>query len=279
MPNAVVTSVHVYPVKSLAGRTPNEVAVEPWGLAADRRWMVVGPDDRAVTQRELPRMALASAEPLPGGAVRLSAAGREPLTVPVPDAHEAHAVKLFQETVELVPAGPVADDWLGDFLGTPVRLMHLDAPERRRALDPHYARGDETVSLADGFPLLVTTLSSLDTLNSLIARGDDAHEGPLPMNRFRPNVVLDGTAPWAEDGWERIRVGEVVFRGAKLCGRCVITTTDQRTAERGREPLRTLGRHRLIDQKLVFGRNMVPELPRDGGASTVRVGDPVEVLA
>jgi uncharacterized protein YcbX len=148
----------------------------------------------------------------------------------------------------------------------------MDDPARRRPVDPDFAKDGESVSFADGFPLLVTTRASLAALNSLIARGDRPGEGPLPMNRFRPNVVLDGTAPWAEDGWRRITVGEVSFRVAKPCGRCVVTTTDQLTAERGSEPLRSLARHRRFGSRLVFGQNLVPE-----GTGVVRIGDPVTV--
>lgn len=129
------------------------------------------------------------------------------------------------------------------------------------------------MSLADGYPLLVTTVASLDALNALIAGGDHREEGPLPMDRFRPNAVVDGVGPWEEDGWRRIAIGEVAFRVAKPCGRCVVTTTDQSTGERGREPLRTLARHRRAGTKLIFGQNLVPE-----GTGTIRVGDPVRVL-
>jgi uncharacterized protein YcbX len=149
----------------------------------------------------------------------------------------------------------------------------MDDPATRRPVDPVYALPGETVSFADGYPLLVTTAASLDALNSLIAEGRYADEGPLPMNRFRPSVVVAGTEPWAEDDWTRIAVGEVVFRVPKSCGRCVVTTTDQDTAERGREPLHTLARHRRIDGSLVFGQNLVPV-----STGTIRTGDPVRVL-
>jgi uncharacterized protein YcbX len=152
-------------------------------------------------------------------------------------------------------------------------LVHLDDPSRGRPVDPEYALPGETVTFADGFPLLLTTTASLDALDSLIARGDHAAEGPLPMDRFRPNVVIDGTAPWAKDGWRRIRIGEVVFRVPKPCGRCLITTTDQRTAERGREPLHTLARHRRSGSRVIFGQNLVPE-----NRGTLRLGDALTVL-
>lgn len=272
MPNPSLRSIHVHPLKSVQGHAPAQAVVEPWGLAGDRRWMLVEPDGRYVTQRHQPRLALVSAEPVPGGGLRLSAPGREPLTVRVPDSERTVSVEVWRDNVEAVPAPQSASTWLSDWLDTEIRLVHLADPTSR-PLDPGFARLGETVSFADGFPLLLAALSSLDALNSLIEQGDHADEGPLPMNRFRPNVVVDGTAPWAEDNWSRISIGEVTFRVAKPCGRCVVTTTDQRTAERGKEPLRTLARHRRFGDQLVFGQNLVPE-----NTGTVRIGDPVEIL-
>jgi uncharacterized protein YcbX len=248
--------------------------VEPWGLAGDRRWAVIDDTGKVLTQREEPRLATAAAEALPGGGIVLSAPGREPLEVAVPEPGVTTTVRIFGQKVELVSAGPEARDWLSGHLGSDVLLAHLDDPAVRRPIDdPPYSTPGEMVSLADRYPLLLTTLASLDSLNSLIAQGDGAAEGPLPMNRFRPGVVVSGTAPWAEDDWDRVAIGEVVFRVAKMCGRCVVTTTDQDTGARGREPLRTLARHRRFDGRLVFGQNLVPLT-----TGTIRVGDPVEVL-
>lgn len=274
MPTAELSSLHIHPVKSLGGFAPAEAVVEPWGLAGDRRWMLIDASAKAVTQRQHARMALASAALGEGGGITVSAPGREPLSVAVPSGATGTVVtEIFGTKVEAVPAGAAADAWFSAYLGADVRLVHLDDPARRRPIDPGYARPGETVSFADGFPLLVTTTASLDALNSLVAQGDHPDEGPLPMERFRPTVVVDGTAPWDEDRWARIAIGEVTFRVAKPCGRCIITTTDQRTARRGKEPLRTLARHRLIDQRMVFGQNLVPE-----GTGTLRTGDPVEIL-
>ncbi|CAL9594437.1 putative protein YcbX [Streptomyces sp. enrichment culture] len=273
MGNARLQSIHVHPVKALRGLAPREAAVEPWGLAGDRRWALIDDGGKVVTQRRQPRLALAAAELLPGG-VRLSAPGMEPLTVPVPHPGKTVVVEIFRDKVEGVPAeDPAAHAWCSAYLGMDVRLVHMDDPATRRPVDPRYARPGETVSFADGYPLLLTTTASLDALNHLLAQGDHAAEGPLPMNRFRPNLVVSGTGPWAEDGWTRVTVGEVAFRVAKPCGRCVVTTTDQGTGGRGREPLHTLGRHRRLGDKLVFGQNLVPL-----GPGTVRAGDPVEVV-
>ncbi|MDX3853886.1 MOSC domain-containing protein [Streptomyces sp. AK02-01A] len=276
----VLHALRVHPVKSMAGITPDSAFVEPWGLAGDRRWALIDGTGKAVTQRRQPRLALAHAEPRPDGGIRLRAPGLGPLGVDVgvPKPTDTVVVDIFGTKVEAVLAGHAAGDvdvhgLLSAYLGVEVRLVHLDDPAVRRPVNPLYARPGETVSFADGFPLLVTTLGSLDALNSLIAQGDHADEGPLPMDRFRPNLVIAGTAPWAEDDWLRLAVGEVTFRVARPCGRCVITTTDQRTAERGKEPLRTLGRYRGFDGRLIFGQNIVPE-----STGTVRVGDPVTVL-
>ncbi|MFF5973246.1 MOSC domain-containing protein [Streptomyces sp. NPDC012769] len=276
MSNPVLHSVHVHPVKALRGFAPAEAEVQPWGLAGDRRWTVVDTAGKVVTQRQHARLALASAALLPDGGVTLSGPGREPLTVEVPRPAAADGtipVDVFGTTVRAVPAAPAADAWFSAYLDSEVRLVHMDDPARRRPVDPDYALPGETVSFADGYPLLVTTTSSLDALNSLIAQGDHADEGPLPMNRFRPNVVVDGTAPWAEDGWRRLSIGDVAFRVARSCGRCVVTTTDQLTGERGKEPLRTLARHRKDGSRLIFGQNLVPEHP-----GVIRVGDPVKIL-
>ncbi|MFF7790811.1 MOSC N-terminal beta barrel domain-containing protein [Streptomyces sp. NPDC007991] len=274
MGNAHLHSIHVHPVKAVRGLAPREAVVEPWGLAGDRRWVLIDDGGKVVTQRGLPRLALAAAELLPDGGVRLSAPGMEPLTVPVPRSSGTVPVELFRDKADAVPAeDEAAHAWWSACLGIGVRLAYMDDPATRRPVDPEYARPGETVSFADGFPLLLTTTASLAALNSLIARGDHADEGPLPMNRFRPSVVVAGTEAWAEDDWTRLAIGDVSFRVAKPCGRCVVTTTDQGTGERGREPLHSLGRHRRLGGKLVFGQNLVPL-----SQGTIRVGDPVRIL-
>ncbi|GAA2402935.1 MOSC N-terminal beta barrel domain-containing protein [Streptomyces coeruleofuscus] len=274
MGNAHLHSIHVHPVKAIRGLAPREAVVEPWGLTGDRRWTLVDDEGKVLTQRRHPRLALAAAELLPDGGVRLSAPGMEPLAVPVPRPSDTLPVEIFRDKVDAVPAeDEAAHAWCSAYLGIDARLVYMDDPATRRPVDPEYARPGETVSFADGFPLLLTTTASLDALNDLIAQGDHADEGPLPMDRFRPSVVVAGADAWAEDDWSRLAIGDVSFRVAKTCGRCVVTTTDQDTGERGREPLYSLGRHRRLDGNLVFGQNLVP-LSR----GTIRVGDPVSIL-
>ncbi|MFE1838158.1 MOSC domain-containing protein [Streptomyces sviceus] len=274
MGNAQLLSIHIHPVKAFRGLALQEAEVEPWGLAGDRRWALVDDGGKVVTQRQHPRLAQAAAELLPGGGVVLSAPGVEPLAVPVPEPGETVTLDIFGDKVEGVPAADAAAHaWCSAYLGARTRLVHMDDPAERRPVEPEYALPGETVTFADGYPLLLTSAASLDALNSLISEGRHATEGPLPMNRFRPNVVVGGTDAWAEDDWSLVAIGDVTFRVAKMCGRCVVTTTDQDLAVRGKEPLHSLGRHRRFGGKLVFGQNLVPRSP-----GTIRVGDPVTIL-
>lgn len=179
------------------------------------------------------------------------------------------SVTVWSSTVLAATAGKDADKWFSAFVDRPVRLVYLDDPARR-PVDPEYGAPGDVVSFADGYPLLLTSTSSLDSLgNWLVEAGDQ----PVPMNRFRPNVVVTGAEPWAEDRWRRITIGDVCFRVAKPCGRCVVTTTDQRTGECGSQPLKMLGRRRRFGQQLVFGQNIIPD-----GEGIIRTGDPVQVL-
>ncbi|MEJ8279518.1 MOSC domain-containing protein [Pseudonocardia spirodelae] len=266
-----LAGLHRYPVKSCRGAGVARAVVERAGLAGDRRWMVVRADGAMVTARTHPRLVLVAPTPAADG-LRLTGPGLPPLTVPVPTG-EPVPVRVHRWDTAGVPAGDEAAAWFSALLGEPVRLVHLDDPDRRRP-DPQFSRDDDRVSFADGYPLLLTSTASLDALNALVADGPHAAEGPLPMARFRPNVVVGGAPAWAEDGWRRIRIGDAEFRVAKGCARCVLTTVDPGTATKGREPMVTLARHRRFDQGVWFGVNLVPDTP----GAEVALGDPVEVL-
>lgn len=260
-----------YPVKSCRGAEVTRAVVERAGLAGDRRWMLVRDDGAVVTARTHPRLVLVAPTPAADG-LRLTGPGMPPLTVPVPDGEPLPA-RVHRWDTAGVPAGPEADAWFSDLLGSSVRLLHLDDPARRRP-DPDFSYDDDRVSFADGYPLLLTSAASLDALNALVAEGRHAAEAPLPMTRFRSNAVVESAPAWAEDGWRRIRIGAAEFRVAKGCARCVLTTVDPETAAKGREPMATLARHRRFDGKVWFGVNLIPD---DPGAE-ITVGDPVEVL-
>jgi hypothetical protein len=273
----VLASIHIYPVKGCRGIDLRASAVEPWGLAGDRRWLIVDANFRFVSQREQPALARVVVGPGPGpgpgpapaGGIDVSAPGRPPLSVRAPEPDELLKVSVWGSTVLAAAAGPAADAWFSAYLDQPVRLVYLDDPTRR-AVDPEFGADGDVVSFADGYPLLVTNVASLEQLGDWLAADGDQ---PLPMNRFRPNAVVTGFGPWAEDRWRRVRIGAVTFRVAKPCGRCVVTTTDQVTGVRGSQPLRMLARKRRFGQSLVFGQNVIPDTP-----GQIRIGDPVEIL-
>ncbi|GAA2826489.1 MOSC domain-containing protein [Kitasatospora paracochleata] len=274
-----LTGLHLYPVKSTYRLSPDTARVEPWGLAGDRRWMLVDERGRAVTQRDVAELGQYRAVPEADGSLTVTAPDGARIAVPAPAVAEGATdteVEVFGTFFPAAEAAKEVQIWFAERLGE-VRLVHLDRPGSSRPIDAAYARPGETVSMADGYPLLLTTTASLADLNRRIAEDhpdDPVKATALPMERFRPNVVITGTEAWAEDGWRRIRIGELTFRVAKPCGRCVVTTTDQETGvRRGPEPLRALGRHHRFGQKLVFGQNLIPE-----GVGTLRIGDELTVL-
>jgi hypothetical protein len=240
--------------------------------------MVVDSEGRFVTGREHPRLVLVRPALAGDGAIRLSAPGLSGLTVPVPEAGGAELmrVKIWSSELDAAVATQEAGRWLSKVTGMDVRLVYLDDPTRR-GTNPAYSQDGDLVSFADGYPLLLVSEESLARVNGWIAAGAHAAEGPLPMARFRPSVVVSGDQAFAEDGWRLVKIGDVAFRVAKQCGRCVFTTVDQRTAAKGKEPLATLARHRRWDGNVWFGVNLIPDAPRDGG--TIAVGDPVTILA
>ncbi|MYW02857.1 MOSC N-terminal beta barrel domain-containing protein [Streptomyces sp. SID3343] len=266
---ANLVALHVYPIKSARGIDLAEAVVEPWGLAGDRRWMLVDESGRFISQRKEPRLATVTVRQEPDGAIVVRAPSMDELRVEPTAEVRLIPVSVWESELDAALAADDAHTWFGKFLGTDVRLVHLDDPTRRRP-DQTYAASADRVSFADGYPLLLTTTGSLEALDALM-------DEPLPMNRFRPSVVVDEPIAWAEDAWRRVRIGAVTFRVVKPCGRCIVTTTDQRTGERGHEPLRTLARHRRFGKSLVFGQNLVPDLV-PGEPSTIRVGDAFEVV-
>ena len=266
-----VTAVTRYPLKSGRAEPLAEAVVEPWGLAGDRRWMVVDEAGDMLTGRQVPGLVLVAAELVEGGLV-LTAAGQPTQHVLTPPGPDRVPVEVFASRFLATPA-PGAEAWLTAVLGRPATLLHLGDP-RGRAADPTYAGPGDTVSLADGFPLLLTSEESLAALEAWVAAGPRPEEGPVGMGRFRPNLVVAGAPAWDEDRWRRLRVGDVTLRAVKGCERCASTLVDPATGRRTREPLGTLARNRRHDGRAWFGVNLVPDQP-DG---LVRVGDAVEVL-
>ncbi len=264
MTAATIAALNVYPVKSCRGIALECATVAVRGLLleagahaiADREWMIVDAAGRFVTQREQPRLALLVAR-IGVEALELSTPGRAPLRVALAPARgPTGEVVVWNDRVQAHDAGDDAARWLSSFLGAPARLVRFDATRVRRC-NPAYA-GDSGAhtAFADGYPLLVIGEASLADLNArLAAKGGAA----LPMNRFRPNVVVAGLEPYDEDHLDTIAADGVVLKLVKPCTRCVTTTTDQQTAVRGAEPLATLAEYRL-DRKLegvAFGMNAI----------------------
>jgi uncharacterized protein YcbX len=268
--DAVVSALFIYPVKSCRAIALDRSALEARGLRHDRRWMVVDAEGQFVTQRSEPRLAQVEVAIL-GDTLVLSARPRArprpPLCVPLlpRDTGPRRRVRVWRDEVEAIDCGADANQWVSDWLGSPASLVFMP-DDTTRAVNPKYARSGDAVSFADGFPLLLASISSLDDLNRRLDR-------PVPMDRFRPNVVVGGCPAWAEDEWGRICIGDVPIRVAKPCSRCIITTTDQRTGERGVEPLRALATFRARDNEVLFAQNCIPET-----TGSVAVGDPVRVL-
>lgn len=268
-----LTAINRFPVKSCRGETLQSATVEPWGLAGDRRWMLVGEDGEALTAREYPRLVLAVPRLGADGSLDLTSPDVPAMHVDVPGPPCLVPVSVFDTPVLAAVATPDAHAWFSKITGVPSRLVYLDDPKRRHP-NPHFARSDDLVSLADGFPLLLTAQESLDQVNDWILAGPRAEEGPLPMIRFRPSVVVRGAAAFAEDGWRRVRIGTAQFRAVKGCARCVLTTVHPQTAVKGKEPIATLARYRRWDGATWFGMNLIPDAP----GAMIRVGDAVEVL-
>lgn len=271
-----LANLFVYPVKSLRGCAVTAAAIDDLGLVGDRRFLVVDESGRFLTQRAVARMALVDTA-LSADALTLSAANAGSISVARASdlAAPLRAVTIWKsENLLAEDCGDAPAAWLSDVLGLRCRLVRIGPKFLRPVLKQAAGPGD-VVSFADSVPFLVLSEASLADLNDRLAtRGEE----PLPMNRFRPNLVIAGAAPYAEDTWTRFRIGSIAFRAAGGCARCIITTTDQLTAERGKEPLRTLATYRrdAADPSDVnFGQNVIHETK----SGTLHVGDALELLS
>ncbi|MGC5225033.1 MOSC domain-containing protein [Micromonospora sp. DT81.3] len=267
-----VTRLRVYPVKSLAGLEVGSARVLPWGLADDRRWAVVDPHGEPVTAREANALLSLGAVVLDDGALLLSDRDAESLRVPVPRGAGPVAVGQSRQGSAL-PADSGSAAWLSARLGRPVRLVWQPDPLVRPVNPSLGGHPGDRVSLADVAPLLLASESSLAQLD----RWTDEGTPPMDMLRFRPNVVVDGDpdAPFAEDAWPFVQLGDVRFRVSGVCDRCVMTTIDPGSLARGKEPIRTLAKHRSWDGKTWFGVWLVPQLTASPTPAVIAVGDAV----
>lgn len=264
---ARVAELVIHPIKSCRGVSVPAASVGPRGLDGDRRYMLVDAEGRFLTQREHPRLALVTVA-LDGAMLRVEAPGLEPLTLPhALDSRRERRVRVWRSELDAAVASDDVNGWFSEYLGIGCGLVYM-ADGHRRALSHPSARAADEVSFADGAPLLMISTASLDDLNARLAR-------PVPMRRFRPNLVVTADAPFAEDVWRRIRIDGVELAVAWACKRCVLTTVDPETGTKDDdgEPLRTLKTYRREGGGILFGQNVIPRAL--GG---IAVGDAVDVL-
>jgi len=262
----ILKNLYIYPVKSLRGHQLAQAGVERMGLENDRRLMVVDIQGKFLTQREHARMTLITPA-LKDESLSLSAPGMPELTFPLRKLGQPVSVEIWKNSgVKAVDQGDLPAQWLSDFLKMPARLVHMAADYKRKISADYAIQSDDHVSFADGFPLLIISQESLDDLNHRL-------EQPIPMNRFRPNLVVSGVTAFAEDTWKRLRIGKVELALVKACARCNVPGIDQDTAQSGKEPNSTLAQYRKFDGKIMFGVNVIPLT-----TGLLRVGDLVEIL-
>ncbi|GAB3644277.1 MOSC domain-containing protein [Spirosoma arcticum] len=275
-----LSHLYIYPIKSLGGISVSEAVVEEKGFRHDRRFMLVTPSGDFMTQRTNHHMALIDVAIDPDQTLRVWHRHRPdnvlvlPLTVSPDAADEALSVSIWDD--ENVPASLVsleADRWFSDALGKPCRLVFMP-DSTRRPVDPAYDHPDaqgrpSAVSFADGYPYLLIGQASLNDLNQRLPQ-------PIAMARFRPNVVVSGSLPYDEDAWQQFRIGDMNFYGVKPCARCVLTTIDPATGQKGQEPLHTLAQYRRWKHKILFGQNVLADANTNG---RLRVGQAVEIIS
>ena len=260
-----VIGLYRYPIKSCAGIALTEARLEPRGIRHDRELLIVdAATDRFLTQREAPRMALIAPQ-IADGTLWAHAPGMAELTLRLAEDGPTHEVGIWRDRCMAGDQGDEAAAWLSAFLERPCRLVRM-VPEFVRPVDPTYAAPGDQVGFADGFPCLLIAEESLADLNTRLGE-------PLPMNRFRPNIVIAGGAPFGEDRVGRLRIGHLAFAAPKSCARCTITVVDQATGEPGKEPLRTFATFRRAERGVMFGQNLI-----HAGVGTIRVGDRVVAL-
>lgn len=244
-----LTEIWIYPVKSLGGIRLNKSTVLRKGLQYDRRYMLVDDNYTFITQRAMPELSLFKLSFHDDGF--LISHKNESLVIPfepAPQKDEA-TVTIWGDTVKAWELGESYNQWFSSRLNIKCKLVYFPE-ENQRLVDRDFAKNNEQVSFADGYPFLIIGRASLDVLNSKLAQ-------PVPMNRFRPNFVFEGGKPFEEDTWTQFKVGSNRFMGLKLCARCVLTTVNQDTGEKGVEPLATLSTFRKEGSKVNFGQNLV----------------------
>lgn len=261
-----VSELYIYPIKSLGGISLHSAPLTDRGFAYDRRWMLVDDNNQFLTQREVTAMALLQPQLTEKGLLvqNTRVPGEEWLVPFEPVTTNTAIVTVWSQHCRAQQVSTEADAWFSKQLGISCKLMYMPH-STRRFVDGRYAHNKEITSFSDGFPLLMIGQASLDDLNNRL-------ETPLPMNRFRPNVVFTGGTAFLEDTMKQFEINGISFSCVKPCARCVITTIDQQSGEKAKEPLRTLATYRMKRNKILFGQNVLY-----AGPGEITVGDTITI--
>ena len=261
-----VTELNVYPVKSCRGTSLSEAQIDARGIRHDRSWVLVSDDGIAITQREIPPLSLVSADIIDDQTMRFRAPSMPELIVHKNGDGKLSNANIWGDDCRSVDQGDEPANWFGKYMGVSCRLLTM-ADDFVRPVEPKLVKGDYRVGFADSHPFVLISQASLDDLNQRL-------DVAVPMNRFRPNIVVTGCSAFAEDDWKRIRIGQIEFVVSKPCARCVMITIDQDKAELSKEPMKTLAGYRTVGKKVMFGQNLVHE-----SQGVIKLGEPVEVLS
>ncbi|KAL4200975.1 hypothetical protein AMTRI_Chr02g256300 [Amborella trichopoda] len=291
--DARISEIFVYPIKSCRGISLPQCSITPTGFRWDRQWMVVNSKGRAYTQRVEPKLALVEVDlpkeaftedwnPTDESYLVLKAPGMETLKVSLnKNCKKIDGVSVWEWSGPGLDEGPEASNWFSKYLEKPSQLVRFNTELGTRYVDHNYAHGYKTM-FSDGYPFMLISQASLDALNKIL-------DVPLPINRFRPNILVEGCEPFSEDLWKVLKISKLMFNGVKLCSRCKVPTINQDTGIVSNEPTATLKKFRS-DQalcptkrsqgKVYFGQNLVcnESISPSGGGKVVRVGDPVYVV-
>lgn len=268
-----ISEINIYPIKSLGGISLSEAVVEEKGLQYDRRWMLVTEKGDFLTQREFPKMATLKVS-LENDGLKVISSENQAIEIPfAPTSNEKMRVQVWGSKCNGISYDETINAYFSDILQSKCKLVIMPEDSLRK-VSPFYAvrKFQDVVSFADGYPVLLIGEGSLNDLNAKL-------ENPIPMNRFRPNLVVNSSEAFAEDTWKKIKIGDTIFHLVKPCARCVMTTIDQQTGiADAKEPLKTLATYRLVkradESKINFGQNLIAE--NVGG--TIKIGDEIEIL-
>jgi uncharacterized protein YcbX len=261
-----VSALYIYPIKSLGGISLNNALLTDRGLQHDRRWMLIDANNRFLSQRENSQMALLKTALSEDGVLVTYTPDGTSITIPfLPQSEQLLDVIIWDDACMAQLVSPDIDAWFSQKIGIPARLVYMPDNSLRQT-DLKYTSEGSITSFSDAYPMLIIGQASLDDLNSRIPEA-------LPMNRFRPNIVFTGGNPYSEDLMKHIAINGLDMYGVKLCSRCVMTTVNQQTAEKSKEPLKTLAKYRLKNNKIYFGQNLV-----HNAEGVLNVGDELTIL-